>query len=384
VPKILLTDIAIRALKPGQHRADYWDMKTPAFGIRVGQRTKMFIVKVRNSRVAIGAYPGLSLADARRKALGVKSEDAPIVISKVTFEHAYEKFKEVHCSRKKARTQHDYTRILKKHFLSELRTTRLSKITSTHLAEITDKLLSTPSEHAHALAVARTFFRWCVRPPHRYIEHSPLEGLQLTIAKSRNRILTDAELVNVWNAAALQGHPHGTIVQLLVLTGQRRGEVAALRDGWINLTEHIITLPDHTTKNGREHTFPFGAMTADILNRIPRRDDCEFLFPTRWANDRPISGWGKYKSEMTDGVGGWTLHDLRRTFATNLAALAVPPHITERLLNHATGTISGVAAIYNRFRYMDEMRAAIVLWEQHLGSLLSHPTRPGIASRDAP
>ena len=70
MPKILLTDIAIRALKPGQHRADYWDMKTPAFGIRVGQRTKMFIVKVRNSRVAIGAYPAFpsQTLGARRSA----------------------------------------------------------------------------------------------------------------------------------------------------------------------------------------------------------------------------------------------------------------------------------------------------------------------------
>ena len=269
MPKILLTDIAIRALKHDHHRADYWDLKTPAFGIRVGRRTKMFVVKVRNSRVAIGAYPGLSLADARRKALGVKSEDPPIVVSKVTFEHAYEKFKEVHCSRKKARTQRDYTRILEKHFLSGLRTTRLSKITSTHLAEITDKLLSTPSEHAHALAVARTFFRWCVRPPHRYIDHSPLEGLQLTIAKSRKRVLTDAELIKVWNAAALQGHPHGTIVQLLILTGQRRGEVATLRDACINLTEQTITLPDHITKNGLEHTFPFGVDDCTHSQRNP-------------------------------------------------------------------------------------------------------------------
>ena len=112
-------------------------------------------------------------------------------------------------------------------------------------------------------------------------------------------------------------------------------------------------------------------MTAHILNEIPRRDECEFLFPTRWANDRPISGWGKYKSEMTDGVNGWTLHDLRRTFATNLAALGIAPHIVERLLNHSSGTISGVAAIYNRFQYMDEMRAAIALWEERLASLLA-------------
>ena len=139
MPKILLTDLAIRALKPSKRRVDYWDLKTPAFGIRVGQHTKTFIAKVRNSRVTIGAYPDVSLADARRKALGAKSEEAPMEASKVTFKFAYEKFKEAHCSRKKARTQHDYQRILEKHFLPELAATHLPKITSGRLAQITDK-----------------------------------------------------------------------------------------------------------------------------------------------------------------------------------------------------------------------------------------------------
>jgi len=378
VPKILLTDLAIRALKPSQRRVDYWDLKTHAFGVRVGQHTKTFIVKLRNSRVTIGAYPDLSLADARRKAHAVKSEDTPLEASKVTFHYAYEKFKEAHCSRKKARTQHDYKRILEKHFLPELGTTRLTKITSSRLAQITDKLLPTPSEHAHALAVARTFFRWCVRPPHRYISNSPLEGLRLTIAKSRKRVLTDVELVKVWNAAALQGYPHGTVVQLLILTGQRRGEVAALRETWIDATERTITLPDRATKNGLEHTLPIGMIALNVLQSVPRREECPLLFPTRWADDRPMSGWSKYKAEMTDGVNGWTLHDLRRTFGTKLAELKVAPHIVERLLNHKFGSItnhtdgmvSAVALVYNRYQYLPEMREAIALWEKHFASLL--------------
>jgi integrase len=379
VPKILSTDLAIRALKPSKRRVDYWDLKTPAFGIRVGQHTKTFIAKVRNSRVTIGAYPDVSLADARRKAFGAKSEEAPMEASKVTFKFAYEKFKEAHCSRKKARTQHDYKRILEKHFLPELAATRLPKITSGRLAQITDKLLPTPSEHAHALAVARTFFRWCTQPPHRYIANSPLEGLRLTIAKSRKRVLTDAELVKVWNAAAVQSYPHGTVVQLLILNGQRRGEVAALRDTWIDATELTITLPDHITKNGLQHTFPVGTMAADILEGIPRREKCELLFPTRWADDRPMSGWSKYKAEMTDEVSRWTLHDIRRTFGTKLAELKVAPHVVERLLNHKFGSItnhtdgmvSAVALVYNRYQYLPEMREAIVLWEKHLASLLA-------------
>src|SRR5882762_8773358 len=117
---------------------------------------------------------------------------------------------------------------------------------------------------------------------------------------------------------------------------------------------------------------------AQILETVPRFNSTELLFPTRWGDDRPLSGWSKYKSDMTDGVEGWTLHDLRRTFATGLAELKVPPHIVERLLNHKLGSIgnktdgivSAVAAVYNRAAYMDEMREAIAKWEGFLGSLV--------------
>jgi integrase len=138
-------------------------------------------------------------------------------------------------------------------------------------------------------------------------------------------------LVKVWNAAALQGQPHGTVVQLLILTGQRRGEVAAFRDAWIDVTERTITLPDYATKNGLEHTFPVGMMAINILRSIPRREECKLLFPTRWADDRPMSGWSKYKAEMSDGA---------------------------------------VALVYNRYQYLPEMSEAIALWEKYLATLL--------------
>jgi integrase len=85
-------------------------------------------------------------------------------------------------------------------------------------------------------------------------------------------------------------------------------------------------------------------------------------------NARPFAGWSKAKSllDNVSGVSGWTLHDIRRTVATRLAEMGVAPHVIERLLNHTTGQISGVAAIYNRARYLDEMRQALELWENHL------------------
>ena len=140
-----------------------------------------------------------------------------------------------------------------------------------------------------------------------------------------------------------------------------------------------MTLPDSLTKNDREHTFPYGDLAAQIFETLPRFNSTELLFPTRWDDDRPLSGWSKYKTEMTDGVDGWTLHDLRRTFATRLAEMKVEPHIVERLLNHKLGSISNktggivsaVAEVYNRAAYMSEMRDAIGLWEQYLATLFA-------------
>jgi integrase len=129
-------------------------------------------------------------------------------------------------------------------------------------------------------------------------------------------------------------------VQLLLLTGQRRGEIAALERPWINEKDRTITLPDTLTKSKRAHTFPLGDLTKKVLETVPCFSGTEFLFPTRWDDDRPFSGWSKYKSEMKDNVAGWTLHDLRRTFATRLAEMKVLPHIIERLLNHKMGGIS--------------------------------------------
>ncbi len=376
MPSFVFTDMSIRSLKSNS-RTDFWDTKTPGFGIRVGLRSKTFIAKVHNRRITIGRYPDLSLAEARRKAHGAKSEDAPVERSKITFELAYEKFKEAHVRTKKPRTQKDYKRVLEKYFIPELSKTRLAKITFEKLTKITDNLTDTPSEQAHALAVARTFFKWCARPPRKYIDHSPLDGLQLTIGKSRKRTLTDRELVDVWNAAEEQGYPHGTVVQLLILTGQRRGEIAGLQRPWINGDEQTITLPDWTTKNNTEHTFPYGNIAMKVLENVPRRNSTDLLFPSRWAGDRPFSGWSKYKEEMIDGVARWTLHDLRRTVATKLAELQVAPHVVERLLNHKFGSISNktdgivsaVAEVYNRYAYLPEMREAISKWESYLCAL---------------
>lgn len=158
--------------------------------------------------------------------------------------------------------------------------------------------------------------------------------------------------------------------------GTRWGETISCRRAYIDEHEQTITLPE--TKNGTEHCFPFNGMTAEILERIPRYNSTDLLFPGR-DMATPWNGSGKAKWEFKEKckIAPWQLLDLRRTFATKLAELKVPPHIVERLLNHklgtlkAAGVITAVADVYNRALYMDEMREAVGTWERQLQNLLA-------------
>jgi integrase len=268
---------------------------------------------------------------------------------------------------------------MEKYLLPQFAKTPLHKITYERIIGITDRLKATPGEQAHTLATMRCFFRWCTRPPRRYLAHSPLEGLQIRLGKGRRRTLADDELARVWRAADVQGYPHGHVIKLLILWGLRKGEAGSLSWPWLDRRDRTVTLPDTVTKNKTEHVLPYGNLAANILANIPRRNSTDFLFPTRYEDDRPFSGWSKFKVELNDGCAHWTLHDLRRTFATGLAKLGVPPHVVERLLNHKLGSVTNqtnsivtaVAEIYNRHRYLPEMRDAMDKWEVHLASLLA-------------
>jgi integrase len=376
MPRAQLTDITLRALKSDGAQIDYWDTKTPGFGVRVGKRSKTFIAKVNNQRITIGSYSDLSLQEARRRALGLKSQASPTQLSAMRFKEALDTFLEMHGSTLKSRTQREIRRTLNRHFLPEFKSKKLAEITHRDISEITDGLRDTPSEAWHAFKDVRAFFNWCVP---RYIPHSPCAGLKSpTRYVPRKRVLTYDEIKAIWVALAGVEYPFSQIVRLLLLTGCRYGEIASLRWPFIDEEERTITLPE--TKNRDAHTFPYGPFVADVLKSVPRLNSTDLLFPGR-DDRKPWNGAGKAKWEFDKGckIAPWQLLDCRRTFGTKLAELKVPPHIVERLLNHKLGTLSNqtsgavtaVAEVYNRYRYLDETRDAIRLWEGRLERLIA-------------
>jgi len=361
-----LTDIVVQRLqKPGT----YWDETTPAFAVRVGKNRKTWIVmrgQVRQ-RVRIGHYPAMSLADARKEAKRLLLE-APTRNAAITFAAAYEGYKQS-IAHLRPRTQSEYRRFMGRYFIPRIGRKRLSEL---QYDQVMDCVKEAPlSEASHALAVCRAFFRWCIRPPRRYFTSSPLEGVQVKPPKKRKRTLTNDELKTVWIAAGIQSYPHGSIVRLLTATGQRKGEIASLRWPWINETKRLITLPDTVTKNKKEHTFPYGDLVAAILETIPRRNTTDLLFPSKVSDERPISGWSKFKRELGDGIAPWRLHDLRRTYRSTHAEIGTPREIAERLINHAAGVQTDVEAVYDVWHYLPQMRTAVAAFEAHLTTLLA-------------
>ena len=379
-PQLRLTDISLRSLKPGPEQYAVLDDVLPNFGVRVGTTGKLsFFVMYRKNgtrkRDTLGQYPMIiTLAEARllarqRLARLVLKEENPEHEATVKFSVAVLDFLQLHCAvRNKKRTADETERLLNRHWLPAFGRKALQDIRTHDVTNVLDELLARPCIRKNAYAAIRTFFNWARQ--RRLIKHSPCDGLKLGHrSETRTRVLSDEELVAVYRAAGDIGYPFGTIVQLLLLNAQRRNEIANLRRSFIAPEKHEITLPAALVKNNREHTFVYGNMTADILESLPELGD--FLFPARGHDDRAFSGWSKAKRslDLRSGVD-FTLHDLRRTWATRTAHLGIPPWVIEAHINHVSGVVSGVSAIYNRYAYLKETKAAVELFEQHLSKLL--------------
>jgi integrase len=213
----------------------------------------------------------------------------------------------------------------------------------------------------------------------------PLVGLRKPgLERSRDRVLTDEELKSFWRATEELGFPFGPAFQLMALTGQRRGEVAGMRRSQIDLEEAVWTIPASIAKNGRAHEVPLSTAVLDVIQSLPRFVGSDLVFTTTGTG--AISGFGraKIRIDFMMQANEWRLHDLRRTAASGMARLGVAPHVIEKVLNHVSGEISGVAAVYNRHGYTAEKREALTQWSLFIASLIDEgrSVRDGTARLD--
>jgi integrase len=287
--------------------------------------------------------------------------------STTTLSEAFDTFKRTHTAKNRISTSKETERLIERHLITRLGDTPLAGITTTEIAGIIDKLHKTPGTAFHLFAAARLFFRWAVK--RRLLGRSPIDGLPAPSApQSRDRVLSSAELTTVFRASD-DGSIFGAIIRLLILSGQRRSQIAALRGEYIDRDKRIITWPASAMKANQPHAIPITPMITGVLRDLPREG---YVFPAR-GKETPFNGFSKSKQSFDkklEGVNPYVIHDLRRSVASGLQSLGVPIAHTEALLAHRSGSFAGIVAVYQRHSYLPEMKAALEAWETHLSSLL--------------
>jgi integrase len=192
-------------------------------------------------------------------------------------------------------------------------------------------------------------------------------------------VLSDQELAQIILAAREMLPPYGGIVEFLAFTGQRREEVAQLRWGELDDTARTLTIPSSRTKNKKAHIVH---LSEPAWNAIPQRSECEFVFGTSHGKHFQSFGYAKPELDRRSGVTGWRVHDLRRTVVSGMARLGVPPHVADKILNHQAGTISGVAAVYQRHDFLLERKEALDRWGAHVETIIqTFKSKKGIQPR---
>ena len=364
-----LTDISIRALRaPEKGVSVYFDDLLTGFGVRVSQAgTKSFVLThgPRRERETLGRVELVTLQEARAEArrrlaeytLGKKRPRA------ITWDAAKEEYLTERAPKLRSRTIADYTYELGRHF--KFGSTKLCELSPHDLQKKLDRIRNTPAEQQHAFVVVRAFVRWAHRK--HYLDINPMERMRAPHSYvPRDRILSKEELRKIWRSSG--DDTFGKIVKLLIITGQRVGEITKLTGSMVD--KETITLPCWLAKNNREHRFPLGGLAKSILEPPIEPDRC--YFPAL-GKTTPFNGHSpcKRKLDKRCAVISWTLHDLRRTFASGLASLGVALPVIERLLNHTSGSFGGIVGVYQRYDFFPEMRDAISRWEKHILHLTS-------------
>lgn len=387
MPRLKLTKSAIDALPTPANDIVYWDSGCPGFGVKITPKgRKVFIVLYRaggaGSRLrkyTIGPYGRVTLHQARAAALKIfaarsegrdpaaekQRERRRLVVDRV--EDLVELFINEHVS--KTRSAREISRLLRREVLPCWGTRSVHEISKRQVIELVSEVYGrgTPSAANKLLKTVKGFFGWCVG--RAILDASPANGLMAPAReRPRDRVLDDDELARIIRAAWQIHGAYGGVVELLALTGQRREEVAQLTWDEVDLPNRAWTLSAARTKNGKPHIVHLANEAIVVLNRSPNVG--EFVFSL--SGTKPFQDFSAAKRELDklSGVLSWRLHDLRRTCVSGMARLGVAPHVADKVLNHQSGTISGVAAVYQRHEFLSERQEALDRWGTHVASLL--------------
>jgi integrase len=416
MPQLKMTDAAIQRVSaaPGQ-RIDFFDShprdRQRGLVLRVSANAEgkigrswavLYRIKGNNKlrRATIGEYPSYSLAQAReeagqivqsaRRGIDVTREReaaarAQASKEKDTIEAVVKSFLEDWRKRPKRKgglRAESYTDHLEQFFDNRI----LPKWRGRHIGEIrrgdvddlvTDIAKEAPILANRCLACIKAMFNWAIRK--EMIEANPAALVERPgVEQARERVLTADELRWIWPAFETLGYPFGPFFKLALLTGQRRDEVAGVQWAEIDEENSVWTIPAARTKARRVHTVPLTKESLEVIEglKATRREDVPFVFSV--TGKTSISGFSRAKTLLDKAITKarkenkgkelsvlprWTVHDLRRTMATECSRLGVARFVVSRLLNHADREVTG---IYDRNSYLAEKTAAMKQWSSYL------------------
>jgi integrase len=398
----MLTEKRLLSLKPAAAGTRYGvaDGLVPGLAVRVtetGHKSFVLVARYPGSsnptRRALGEYGAITLAGARQKARQwlelLQSGKDPKNVEEAarreeqrrqaaTFAGVAEAYIVDHVL--KGRRGEEVAAAIRREFVGRWGARPISDITrSDVIAMVKEIKTRAPYQARNLLGSLKTMFDWAIEQDVYGLEASPCDRIKPTrlIGEklARKRVLNDAELRAVWHAAGQIGFPFGAAFRMMILTGQRRGEVGGMRWSELDLDKAIWTIPAERMKSDAPHVVPLVVETVALLRAVPRFAG-EYVFTARDGR-RPVRGFQKAKekldrlmSESGAEVRDWRLHDLRRTARTHFSAIPSTDLVRELAISH---TKPGLHKVYDQHAYLDERRDLLQRWAKRLMAIVEPP-----------
>lgn len=406
---VLLTEAKIRALRaPEAGQVEYCDTLVPGLRIRIGvSGAKSFVLRKRVAgkyrNITLGRYSErLQLAEARKKSRQILSDVEFKADPVATLPKPQKRRVDGHTVNalwpgyKKAKAHlrkiGEIDRVFNRHILPEFGERAADGITRSEITRFIDRIAErTPVMARNVLSYFSAFYTWALPRLDRLPGNPCRDAGRPSKPKSRERVLSEAEIGALWHVLEAEGAPFGPAIKLLLLTGQRRNEVFEAERAEFDLDKALWTIPGARAKNGTAHLVPLSPAVLELVTVLLNHERGDKLLPARGNWDAGPSGFSKamariradLEARIGEPVPHWTLHDLRRTMATGLQRLGVRLEVTEAVLNHLSGARSGIVGVYQRHHYFDEKRLALTAWAKEVGRLArsAKRTRPNSNGR---
>ena len=383
MPSKALTDaIVAEAEPPAAGRLELWDADLPGFGLRItpaGQRSwqVMYRIDGRKRRLTLGSFPALPLKFARDAARATLKEvakgndpaaqRASLRSGALTFARFAEAYIERYAKREKRTWQAD-ARMIEADLLPAWGPRAIDDIRRRDVIEMVERVCARGHPYAanRRLALLRKMFAWGVEVD--MVPATPVVGVTPPGREARRqRVLDEAEIAALWRAWNNMAWPFGPLFKLLLLTGQRRNQVASLRLADIGFAQQIWTVPEESGRPGNGHEIPLSTFALEIATSVPRTAS-DYVFPARGQPDRHASGFSKaaQRASRLSGVADWRTEDLRRTMADGMVRLGTPAPVVRNILDRAARTTVGGVEVGDDRSAFEDMRAALEAWGERV------------------